>query len=91
METNAEDSGTLPGLELCFELDRRLLSMTEIEALAPGYTFAVKSGDPSPVDLRVNGTLLARGRLVDMEGKLGVQITETLQGFPQPPVHAVVP
>ena len=78
METNAEERGSLPGLELCFELDRRLLSMTEIEALAPGYTFAVKSGAPSPVDLRVNGTLLARGRLVDMEGKLGVQVTETL-------------
>ncbi|MBQ3893407.1 MAG: FliM/FliN family flagellar motor switch protein [Mailhella sp.] len=78
MEENAEGSGTMPAMELCFELDRRHLSLTEIEALAPGYAFAVKPGSPSPVDVRVNGTLLAHGRLVDMGGKIGVEITETL-------------
>ncbi|MBO6002985.1 MAG: FliM/FliN family flagellar motor switch protein [Mailhella sp.] len=78
MEANIEGSGAMPAMELCFELDRRLLSMTEIEALAPGYAFAVKPGSPSPVDVRINGTLLAHGRLVDRGGKIGVEITETL-------------
>ena len=78
MEENAEGIGAMPAMELCFELDRRLLSMTEIEALAPGYTLAVKPGSPSPVDIKVNGTLLAHGRLVDMGGKIGVEITDTL-------------
>ena len=65
-------------IRLTFELDRRIITVGELEALAPGYTFALESDVTSPVTIRANGKAVARGRLVDMNGTLGVQIAETL-------------
>ena len=60
---------------LTFELERRLMTVREIGELAPGYTFALGCDGTAPVTLRVNGKALGTGRLVDMNGVLGVQIT----------------
>ncbi len=65
-------------IRLTFELERRLITVGDLEALAPGYAFALESDPSSPVTIRANGKAVARGRLVDMNGTLGVQITETL-------------
>ena len=65
-------------IRLSFELDRRLITVGELESLAPGYTFVLDSDMTSPVTIRANGKAIARGRLVDMDGTLGVQIAETL-------------
>ena len=65
-------------IRLTFELDRRIITVGELELLAPGYTFALESDMSSPVTIRANGKAVARGRLVDMNGTLGVQISETL-------------
>ncbi|WP_273523478.1 type III secretion system cytoplasmic ring protein SctQ [Mailhella massiliensis] len=65
-------------IRLSFELDRRLITVGELEALTPGYTFSLNSDMQSPVTIRANGKAIARGRLVDMNGVLGVQIAETL-------------
>ena len=65
-------------IRLSFELDRRTITVGELEALAPGYTFALDCDASSPVTIRANGKAIARGRLVDMNGVLGVQISETL-------------
>ena len=44
--------------------------------LVPGHTLALGGETPSPVvDIRVAGQLLAQGRLVDVGGMPGVQIT----------------
>ncbi len=79
METySADQNASQPCLERSFELDRRLLSITEMEALSPGYTFAL-TGDAVPtVAIKVNGTLLARGCIIDMDGHMGVQVTEMM-------------
>ena len=63
-------------LPVTFELARLSLRVEEIAALAPGYTFAL-NGDASsvPVLLRIGGRIAARGRLVDVGGMPGVQIT----------------
>lgn len=63
-------------LPVVFELERRLLTVRDVEALAPGYTFALGGDALSPVTLTVNGRPVARGRLVDLNGTLGVQLTE---------------
>ncbi|MBQ6669328.1 MAG: type III secretion system cytoplasmic ring protein SctQ [Deltaproteobacteria bacterium] len=60
---------------LTFELERRLMTVREIGELVPGYTFALGCDGTAPVTLRVNGKALGTGRLVDMNGVLGVQIT----------------
>lgn len=64
-------------LPVVFELERRLLAVRDVEALAPGYTFALGCDALAPVTLTVNGRAVARGRLVDLNGTLGVQLTET--------------
>lgn len=65
-------------IRLSFELDRRVITVGELEALTPGYTFSLNGDMTSPVTIRANGKAIARGRLVDMDGTLGVQIAETL-------------
>ena len=65
-------------IHLSFELDRRVITVGELEALTPGYTFSLNGDLASPVTIRANGKAIARGRLVDMGGILGVQIAETL-------------
>ncbi len=63
-------------LPVTFELASLSLRVEEVAAIAPGYTFAL-SGDVSsvPVFLRVGGRIAAKGRLVDVGGVPGVQIT----------------
>ena len=65
-------------IRLSFELDRRLITVGELEALTPGYAFSLNCDMQAPVTIRANGKAIARGRLVDMNGVLGVQIAETL-------------
>lgn len=62
-------------IELCFELERRLMSVKEIAALTPGYTFSLGCNPLAPVTLRAHGKTLGTGSLVDLNGVLGVQIT----------------
>lgn len=59
-----------------FELERRVLNIGDIQAISEGYTFALGCDKDSPVTLRVNGKAIGSGRLVDMEGMLGVQVTK---------------
>ena len=63
-------------LTLRFELEHRLMTLKDLDTLAPGYTFALASDPLAPVTLTVNGKDLGKGRLVDLNGVLGVQITE---------------
>lgn len=65
-------------IRLSFELDRRLITVGELSALAPGYVFSLAADGKAPVTIRANGKAIARGRLVDMDGVLGVQLTETV-------------
>jgi type III secretion system YscQ/HrcQ family protein len=62
-----------------FELERKLLPLATIEALAPGSVFPLGTDPLSAVTVTLNGQALAAGRLVDLGGVLGVQITRLLQ------------
>jgi type III secretion protein Q len=61
-----------------FELERKVMTVSELEALAPGRSFPLGTDPLSPVTLTVNGRALASGRLVELGGVLGVQITKLL-------------
>jgi type III secretion system YscQ/HrcQ family protein len=61
-----------------FELEKKLLPLAEIEALAPGKTFLLATDPMSAVTVTLHGQALAAGRLVDLGGTLGVQITRLL-------------
>ena len=65
-------------IRLSFELDRTVITLGELSSLAPGYVFHLNSDMAAPVTVRANGKAIARGRLVDMDGTLGVQLIETM-------------
>ena len=77
---NSMDSNNTNDIEirLSFELDRRLITVGELSSIAPGFTFPISGSEDSLVTVRANGKAIARGRLVDMNGTFGVQLTETL-------------
>ena len=62
-----------------FELERRLMSLAELGALVPGYTFALPPSMQGMVTIRVHGKALGTGRLVELGGSLGVQIVSLEQ------------
>lgn len=85
--TTTDPSATLPpdedqagldvngiDIELCFELERRTMTVADLAALVPGYTFTLGCDPLSPVSLRINGAVVGTGRLVDINGVLGVQV-----------------
>ena len=63
-------------LPVVFEIGRLHLRLDELAVLVPGHTFALGGDTATPVvDIRVAGRVLAQGRLVDVAGMPGVQIT----------------
>jgi len=60
---------------ICFELEKKLLTLAELQSLAPGRCFPLGVDPLAPVTLTLNGRALGAGRLVDLGGTLGVEIT----------------
>jgi type III secretion protein Q len=63
-------------LPLRFEVGRRMATLQELEALAPGSVLAIDSDPNQPVTVTCHGQAVAKGALVDLgSGRLGVQLT----------------
>ena len=58
------------------ELGRTRMLLRDLLALRPGSVVELDRATNSPVDILVNGTLLARGEVVVVDDELGVRITE---------------
>ncbi|MCU4185018.1 flagellar motor switch protein FliN [Acidiferrimicrobium sp. IK] len=77
-------SGPLPSFDLLHnvemavtvELGRTRMLLRDLLALRPGSVVELDRATNSPVDILVNGTLLARGEVVVVDDELGVRITE---------------
>jgi type III secretion protein Q len=69
----------LPGeleLPLRFEIGRRMMTLRELETLAPGQVIPVLNDPGQSVTVTCHGQALAQGALVDLgDGRLGVQLT----------------
>ncbi len=67
---------TIDSLEVLvsFELERRTMKLQDAKNITNGYTFALECSKDSPVTLRVNGKKIGMGKLVDMDGLLGVEV-----------------
>jgi flagellar motor switch protein FliN len=72
-EGNLIDSVTLT---VRVELAARRIRMDELLRLRPGQILDLGCQPTDPVDLVVDGRRVARGELVDIEGRLGVRITQ---------------
>jgi len=69
-------------MEVTVEIGRTRMSVGELLGLAPGQVVELDRAAGAPVDLFVNGTLLARGEVVVIDEDFGFRVTEivTSQG-----------
>jgi type III secretion system YscQ/HrcQ family protein len=63
-------------VEVVCELGRVTMSGRELLELRPGVVIPAGRPLSGPVDLTVGGRVVARGELVDVEGEIGVRITQ---------------
>lgn len=84
-ETSAATDGSHPTSEallrelpvqITCEIGRVTLSAREVLELRPGAVVPVGRPLAGPVDLTAGGRIVARGELVDVEGEIGVRVTE---------------
>lgn len=66
------------GLNLSVELGRKDMQIKEILNLGPGKIIELDKLAGEPVDLLVNGRLLAKGEVVVVDENFGVRITELI-------------
>ena len=60
------------------EVGRARMSLEEILRLVPGSVIALDKKSEEPVDLRVNGKLVARGEVVLVDDAYGLRITQVV-------------
>jgi flagellar motor switch protein FliN/FliY len=65
-------------LEVSVELGRSHMAIGDILALRTGSVIELDKLAGEPVDVSVNGTLIARGEVVVVDEKFGVRITEVV-------------
>jgi len=63
-------------VEVVCELGRVTMTGRELLELRPGAVIPVGRPLAGPVDLTVGGRVVARGELVDVEGEIGVRVTQ---------------
>lgn len=68
--------GMLPNINLpvMVALGRSFMSIHDILKLKPGQILELNKSPNEPVDLIVNGKVVARGELVDVDGRLAVRL-----------------
>ena len=67
------------GVELTVELGRTRMPIRDVLALGAGAVLALDTLAGEPVNLLVNGTLIARGDVVVVDGNYGVRVIELVQ------------
>ena len=67
-------------VELAVEIGRTRMTIGEALALGPGSVVTVGRLAGDPVDLLVNGRVIARGEVVAIDEELGLRITEIAAG-----------
>jgi flagellar motor switch protein FliN/FliY len=60
------------------ELGRTSMLVKDVLSLAPGSVIELDRAAGSPVDVLVNGTLIARGEVVVIDEEFGIRITEVI-------------
>ncbi|WP_087721801.1 YscQ/HrcQ family type III secretion apparatus protein [Pandoraea sp. PE-S2T-3] len=63
-------------VDLVFILQRQRISLAELRQLWQTQTLPLPPGAEQCVEVRVNDALIARGELVQLDGRLGVEINE---------------
>ena len=67
-------------MALTVELGRTRMTVREVLGLAPGTVVELDRAAGAPVDVVVNGTLIARGEVVVIDEEFGIRVTEIVSG-----------
>ncbi|WP_115719464.1 flagellar motor switch protein FliN [Gallaecimonas mangrovi] len=65
-------------VKLTLEVDSIDISLGELLGLSSGEVLALDKPAGAPMDVRVNGTLLAKAEVVVVDGKYGLRLTEVM-------------
>lgn len=63
-------------MEVTVELGRTVMPIRELLALQPGMVVEIDRAAGAPIDVLVNGRLIARGEVVVIDEEFGVRITD---------------
>ena len=66
-------------VELAVELGHVKLPLRDLLSLAPGAVLELDRAADAPVDVLVNGCLVARGEVVVIDGQFGVRVTAVVE------------
>ena len=69
-------------VELSFSLEERLITLGELSRMRAGTVLPLTVDPEAPVTIRANGRRVAKGRLVDLNGTLGVELLEAAAAGP---------
>ena len=58
------------------EVGRKSLTIKELLSLTPGAVVTFDRSVNEPMDVMINGTLIARGEVVSAEGKFGLRVVD---------------
>lgn len=61
-------------IPVVFELEEQRITLRKLRQMTPGHIFALHGDPAAPVTLRIHGKAMGTGRLVDINGTLGVQV-----------------
>jgi type III secretion system YscQ/HrcQ family protein len=77
----AANEGVLSSIEIpvVVQFANLQFSLEELSAIKQGQIIELKKSQPEVVDLAVDGKVIASGKLVDVDGKLGVRILKILK------------
>ncbi|WP_150665034.1 type III secretion system cytoplasmic ring protein SctQ [Pandoraea commovens] len=64
-------------LHLTFDIGGCELTLEEVENLTPGTIINLNRALPEVVSIRANGVLIGKGEMVDIDGSVGVMLTQT--------------
>ncbi len=67
-------------VSLSVELGQTQLEVREVLSLVAGSVIELNKLQEEPVDVRINGRLIARGEIVLVKNNLAVKITELIGG-----------
>ena len=67
-------------MELIAELGRRQMKVRDLVALEPGSVIELDKTAGSPVDVLVNGALIAHGEVVVIDEEFGIRVSEIVLG-----------
>ncbi len=69
---------TVP-MKLEFILQSRYVSIHELQKIFTGKVFEMDPASEKKIEIRANGTLIARGELVQLDDRLGVEVMDIIQ------------